>query len=740
MNRLVLSLLAGVALVPAAIPDAVRAQATVAQPAVRSDASGPVLVSPADWRRMAEAGDRYPMFARERTRLESSVAAAMAAGVNVPVPVDPGGGFTHEQHKRNQRAIYEAGTLYRLTGDVRYAHFVRDMLLAYAELYPTLGPHPVTRSSRRGRLFWQSLNDSVWLVYSVQGYDAVRDSLTPAERETIDFGVFRPMARFLSDGSPHIFNLIHNHATWAVAGVGMTGYVLRDQDLVDKALMGLARDGQSGFLRQIDRLFSPDGYYEEGPYYQRYALAPFVIFARAIDQNEPQRQIFQRRDGVLLKAVTTAIQSSYGGYFLPINDAIKDKGIDTEELVSGVAIAYGRTGDPTLLSIARRQGRTLLSPDGLAVAEGLAADRDQPFAFRSIRLRDGPDGDRGALDILREGDDRTGQALVMKNTAQGMGHGHYDRLNWLFYDKGHEVVTDYGAARFLNIEAKAGGVYLPENDSWASQTIAHNTLVVDGRSQFDGDLRTAEAHWPTTGLFVTDDGLQIASSRMAGAWDGVVFDRSLMLVRHPDLPLPVAIDLLRARADRPVRYDLPLHFNGHIMTVGFEVQRNLESRPVLGDTAGYQHLWVDGVSPVAETERTLTWLLDGRFYTYRFGASAPSQALLVESGANDPDFNLRREPALIQRTDGRVDVSFFSVLEPHGRYDGTVETVTGSDSRIASIRHGADDNAEVVVLTLTTGAVLAIGLADESDSTAAHRVTVDGQTYEWSGAYARFDR
>ncbi|WP_339931892.1 heparinase II/III family protein [uncultured Brevundimonas sp.] len=740
MNRLVLTLLAGAALLPLAVPPVAHAQAASPPSASRSDATGPVLVSPADWRRMAEAGDRYPMFARERIRFETSVAAAMAAGINVPVPVDPGGGFTHEQHKRNQRAIYEAGTLYRLTGDVRYAHFVRDMLLAYAELYPTLGPHPVTRSSRRGRLFWQSLNDSVWLVYSVQGYDAVRDSLTPAERETIDTGVFRPMARFLSDGSPHVFNLIHNHATWAVAGVGMTGYVLRDQDLVDKALLGLAKDGQGGFLRQIDRLFSPDGYYEEGPYYQRYALAPFVIFARAIDQNEPERQIFQRRDGVLLKAVTTTIQSSYGGYFLPINDAIKDKGIDTEELVSGVAVAYGRTGDPTLLSIARRQGRTLLSPDGLAVAEGLAASRDQAFAFRSTRLRDGPDGDHGALDILREGDDRTGQTLVMKNTAQGMGHGHYDRLNWLFYDNGHEVVTDYGAARFLNIEAKAGGVYLPENDSWASQTIAHNTLVVDGRSQFDGDLETAEAHWPNTGLFVTDDGLQIASSRMVGAYEGVVFDRSLMLVRHPDLPLPVAIDLLRARSDSPVRYDLPLHFNGHIMTVGFEARRNLEARPVLGEAAGYQHLWVDGISPVAETQRSLTWLLDGRFYSYRFGASAPSQALLVESGANDPDFNLRREPALIQRTEGQANVRFFSVLEPHGRYDGTVETVTGSHSRIASIEQGASNDADVVVLTLTSGAVLAIGLAGDSSSTATHRVTVDGQTYQWSGTHARFDR
>ena len=328
----------------------------------------------------------------------------------------------------------------------------------------------------------------------------------------------------------------------------------------------------------------------------------------------------------------------------------------------------------------------------------------------------------------------------MKNTAQGMGHGHYDRLNWLFYDNGNEVVTDYGAARFLNIEAKAGGVYLPENDTWASQTIAHNTLVVDGRSQFDGDLETAEAHWPATGQFVTDNGLQIASSRMVGAWDGVVFDRSLMLVRHPDLPLPVAIDLLRARADHAVRYDLPLHFNGHIMTVDFEARRNLTHRPVLGDAAGYQHLWVDSVSPVAETERSLAWLLDGRFYTYRFGSSVPSQALLVESGANDPDFNLRRQPALIQRTEGQGRVSFFSVLEPHGRYDGTGETVTGSASRIASLRHGTSASAEVVVLTLTTGAVLAIGLADDSSSTAAHRVTVDGQTYQWSGTHARFDR
>ena len=43
-----------------------------------------------------------------------------------------------------------------------------------------------------------------------------------------------------------------------------------------------------------------------------------------------------------------------------------------------------------------------------------------------------------------------------------MGHGHFDKLHWLYFDNGREIISDYGAARFLNIEAKYGGHYLPE--------------------------------------------------------------------------------------------------------------------------------------------------------------------------------------------------------------------------------------------------------------------------------------
>lgn len=701
-------------------------------------AVAPVLVTASQWKQMASEGARYPSFAKEQARNEAMLRRMMKAGIDVPFPKDKGGGRTHEQHKRNYQALLAAGTLYRLTGDTAYVDYARRMLLEYAALYPTLGPHPEGRGQIPGRVFWQVLNDSVWLVNAVQGYDAIRDALPAKDRQTIDDRVFRPMAEFLAS-EPKNFDQIHNHSTWAVAATGMTGYVLRDQELVEKSLRGSRKDDEFGFLRQVDLLFSPDGYYEEGPYYQRYALAPFLLFANAIERNEPQRKIFERRDGVLLKAVDVLVQSSYGGLFFPINDAILDKGVDTEELVAGIGIAYARSGDDQLLSVAQHQDRLLLTPEGLQVAQALAAGKAKPFDYRPMLLRDGPDGDRGGLAILRMGDE-DGQVLVQKDTMQGMGHGHFDKLNWLFYDNGQRVVTDYGSARFLNVEAKRGGIYLAENRSWAKQTIAHNTLVVDEKSHFNGDWKRGEAHAPTVRFFQADNDTQVASATMRDAYPGLTFTRTQALLRHPDLALPVVLDLMQVKGEKAARFDLPLHFNGHIVSTGFDAERFVEQRPVLGAENGYQHLWVDARSAPGTEQRSLAWLLDGRFYTYRFGSTAPSRALLVESGANDPEFNLRREPALVQRVEGQREVSFFSVLEPHGEYNGTAEYVHGADSQITALVRVRGKDAELLQLTLASGARIALGVADDSSTDSEHSVVVDGHTYTWRGSHARMDQ
>ncbi len=698
----------------------------------------PVLTSPSGFAAMQAEKDRHPLFAQEVERVRKAVDAAMRAGINVPVPKDPGGGLTHEQHKRNYKAINGAGMLYRITGEAAYRDYARDMLLAYAALYPKLGKHPAASNQVPGRLFWQSLNDSVWLVNAVQGYDAIRGDLNARDRKAIDDKVFRRMAHFLSAESPEVFNRIHNHATWANAGVGMTGYVIGDRDLVEKALLGLDKSGKAGFLRQLDLLFSPDGYYAEGPYYQRYALMPFVIFAQAVQANDPERKMFEYRDGVVLKAVRAAIQLTYDGYFFPLNDAMPDKSLRTEELYQAVAIAYGQTRDPSFLSIAAGQGQTILSPEGLAVARDLAAGLAKPFPFGSALFRDGPNGDEGAVAVLRSGGGATDQALVAKNSAQGMGHGHFDKLSWLFYDNGNPIVTDYGAARFLNIEAKDGGRYLPENETWAKQTIAHNTVVVDETSHFGGKLKEAEKLAPRQLYFGGVEGLQASTAEIDGAYPGVKLRRTLAQVRLADGGAPVVLDLVRAEGKAPAQFDLPLHFSGHIIEVGFPLKSNIAERPVLGKKAGYQHLWVDAVGTPDASNGFVTWINDGRFYTYRMLPAVGSEVIIAESGANDPRFNLRREPVLIQRTKG-ADATFVSLLEPHGEYDASAETTVGSRTGIAALRRHRIGAAELIEIALKSGRTIVVAVADDVAASTDHEAVLGGKTYRWTGHLARFE-
>jgi len=706
-------------------------------------ACGPAMANAEEVAPASTAQQYPPLFAAEMDMARSFVDGMIEAGVNVPVPRDPGGGYTHEQHKRNYRAMMLAGQLYQLGGEQQYFEFVRAMLLEYAELYPTLGDHPARANQNVGRLFWQVLNDAMWLVHAVQAYEAIRDDLSDTDRDRIDNDVFRRAAHFMSVESERTFNLIHNHATWATAGVGMTGYLLGDDDLVQRALYGSNGDGETGFLRQTELLFSPDGYYTEGPYYQRFALLPFMVFAGAIDRNEPERQIFEHRDGILEKALLSTIQLTYDGYFFPFNDAIRDKSLNTAELYEGVAIGYSVTRNPQLLDIARFQGRTVISQQGLEMSQALAAGEAQPFPFRSLLFSDGPNGDQGAVAVLRDGTDSLGpdhMALVAKNASQGMGHGHFDKLSWQLYNMGEEVVRDYGAARFLNIEAKQGGRYLPENESWAKQTIAHNALVVNEQSHFYGDRDLADLSAPTQLYFDVSDGLQVSAASIGDAYprEGVAMTRLLALVDVAGLAQPVTLDVLRANGDGALQFDLPLHYSGHIMRLGFALDRNIAGRPILGSGHGYQHVWEDGrAAGIPADDAFMTWLLDGRFYTYRFVPQKNHEIILGESGASDPDFNLRREPIAIQRVSQSNSASFVSLLEPHGLYDGATEQTIDSDSQIAALRHVRDGNYDLVMIETLAGASMVIAISWDDDPNTTHSATIEGREISWQGYAAR---
>lgn len=685
--------------------------------------------SPTDLKAARDA----PLFRTSFERGQKSIAPYLKTRPDVPAPKDAGGGYTHERHKDNYRIIREGGMLYAVTGDRAYLELVRDVLLAYADLYPKLSLHPVEAAPQKGRLFWQSLNDAVWLVEAIQGYAEVRDALPEKVRKRIDGDVFRGMCDFSMVHCAGTFERIHNHATWAVAGVGMTGYVLGEPTYVKAALQGLRGDGKTGFLRQLDELFSPDGYYTEGPYYQRYALSPFEIFAAFIDRHEPSRKIFEYRDGILIKAVYGLINLSYGGRFFPLNDAIVEKGIDSPELVQALAIVYGRNRDPQLLSVSTAQGSVAFSREGAVVAAAIAAGKSQPFVYASRLFRDGARGDEGALAVLRAGSGKRKQALVFKATAQGMGHGHFDRLSYIFYDSGSEVLTDYGAARFLNVEAKQGGRYLPENETWAKQTVCHNTLVVDGRSQFDAKVQVAQPA-PTQFLgFAEKDGIQFASARLDKAWDGVTVWRAVMLYTPKGSNRPIVIDLVRARSTSAHRYDLPFHYRGVFLDSSTRFTPQSGTLKPMGRANGYQHLWEKAAADVPAGPQSLSWFLTGRFYTLHYDAPQVSKAYLTQLGANDPSDSLRPERAMILRADGQIDFNSACVLEAYGEYDSAEESARDTRTTIHNVRLFQSGHADLIRITGLDLQVTAIGI--QWGDAAESRVTAEGRAWIWHGAF-----
>ena len=110
---------------------------------------------------------KVPLYDASLKRVRKEVDAEIALGIDTPIPKDYSGGYTHERHKRNFVVAQKAGVLYQVTQDEKYAKYVRDMLFQYEQMYPDLPVHPKPRSYARGKLFWQCLNDSNWLVLSL---------------------------------------------------------------------------------------------------------------------------------------------------------------------------------------------------------------------------------------------------------------------------------------------------------------------------------------------------------------------------------------------------------------------------------------------------------------------------------------------------------------------------------------------------------------------------------------------
>ena len=693
-----------------------------------------------------------PIFDNTLKAVQEEVDAEIALGIETPIPKDYSGGYTHVRHKRNMVVLQKAGVLYQILDDEKYAKYVKDMLMQYEEMYKTLPLHPKTRSYARGKLFWQCLNDSNWLVYVSQAYDCVYNYLSEEERNKLETNLFRPFADHISIDSPQFYQRVHNHSTWGNAAVGMIGLVMNDQELIDRALYGikgvdldrkardddggfLNKDGKAGFLANIEEPFSPDGYYNEGPYYQRYAMYPFLIFAEGLHNVKPELKIFEYKEDVLLKSINALLNlSDADGDFFPLNDGQKGMSYYTSALVTAVDISYHfGTQDPGLLSIASAQDRVLLDDSGLAVALGIKNGKAESFNKKSINLSDGPNGTQGGVAILRNEDIE----LVFKYAAQGSSHGHYDKLSYSLYEKGEEILQDYGLARFVNIEQKGGGNYLKENKTWAKQTIAHNTVTQNETSHFNAKYEIGSQHHSVLNYFSSvNENVQVASAKESNAYPGTEMLRTMAIIKDEDFEKPYMLDIMKMTSNKANQYDFPYYFLGQVLQTNFEY-KTPKTLNTLGSKNGYQHLYLEGSAIASEENSKLSWLNKGKFYTLTSVTNKTDELLFTRIGANDPEFNLRRDAALMLRRKNAKNTLFVSTIEAHGSYSPVTESAVNSNSSIKELKVVYDtvEYTAVAVINVNGNTKLFITANTNASKESKHTLTINNEEFSWKGPY-----
>ncbi|WP_447472366.1 heparinase II/III domain-containing protein [Vibrio harveyi] len=707
----------------------------------------PILLTEAEVELLRKEVGKPSLMGRSIEANRKELEAFMRLPLDVPGHGEAGG-YEHNRHKQNYTYMNLAGRLFLITQEEKYAQFVKDLLAIYAEKYLTFDFHVQKNTNPTGRLFHQILNEHCWLMFTSLAYSCVASVMTEEERTAVVERIFEPMLDMFTVKYAHDFDRIHNHGIWAVAAVGICGLAIGKPEYLEMSVYGQDRDDTGGFLAQISQLFAPSGYYMEGPYYHRYAIRPTCVFAEVVHRHMPEVDIYNYKDKVIGNTVQAMLATAYpNGEFPALNDASRTMSITDMGVQVAVSVYSKHYGlDDNILGMAKIQNAVWMHPCGLELSQAYdkaIADREIGIPFwPSVELNEGPTGNNGAQGFIRM-QDKTGDVsqLVMNYGQHGMGHGNFDTLGITFFNRGQEVLREYGFCRWVNVEPKFGGRYLDENKSYARQTIAHNAVTIDEQCQNGFDVDRADS---VHGLphFFKVEGTEIngMSAFANDHYPNTDMQRSVFMLNLDELEAPLLLDLYRIEGEGEHQYDYSHQYDGQIVRTNFDYQSFGELN-TLGDDFGYQHLWKVASGKVQDMA-LVSWLQNSTYYTWLGTSSSAKQngdneVIFTRTGANDPSFNLRSEPAFILRSKGESTL-FASVLETHGYFNEEFEQSVNARGQVKDIRV-VGYNAVGSIVEITTEKSLVTMMISNvlgADDQTPHQVEMNGKTYSWNGFYS----
>ena len=377
-----------------------------------------------------------------------------------------------------ERAVH-AALLYRLGGDQTHAELARSILAGYADRYL----HYPNRDNVLGptRVFFSTYIESIWLLQLCVALDLLEESGPDAFGDTVRDRVIEPSSELIA-----VYNEgISNRQAWNNAALLAARVVLGRREEAASVV-----GGKGGLLTHLSRALLADGTWYEGENYHLFAhrglwycvtiadrigvgLPPGLVarfqegFATPLLTALPDLTLVSRRDSqyaISLRQVRFAELCELG-----LARARDQRLVDMLHTLYAPDVPRGDTGRwRATADVERNLPPVGLSRGDLSWRSLLHALPELPAAARG-----------GARSVVLEGQgiavlrrDRGHTYVALDYGHSGGGHGHPDRLNLLLAD---------GATRWL--DDMGTGAYVERTLFWYRSTLAHNTLLVDGRSQ-----------------------------------------------------------------------------------------------------------------------------------------------------------------------------------------------------------------------------------------------------------------
>ncbi len=567
------------------------------------------------------------------------------------------------QHHALSNGARELGLAYILTGKREYARRAIDILLGYSERYEKYPLHNIHGKpvAGGGHVGAQTLDEATWLIPIAQAFDAVQDAMTPEERKQIIDHLLLPAAK--TTWSPRMS--IHNISCWRNSAYALVGLALDDEEMVAAAYAGKA-----GFLNQLSKGVIPPGFWYEGSwgyhFYTMSALLPFV-------------------EAGLRAGLKVLLDEYRAMYEAPLSfltpdmrlPAFNDSGYARPNPLL-YAIAYRHFKDPRFAWVARRNppgGWLALIWGPCELPEGQTTFSSQLYpkaGYALFRTWPWNESKQSAMPP---------NYLAIDFGPHGGGHGHPDKLNFVWWALGELMAPDPGSISYGN----------PMHQGYYKQTLAHNTVVVDGHSQ---------AACTGQCLFYAADGnLGVAAVSTDAAYPGVE------LIRVCAVAGQRVIDIFIARADKQHRLEWVYHNRGK-----FSCDVNWQEMPSPPEGAGYkwckQWRQAQTAGPVAAK-----WELDNGKGIVLYHLPQPNETLLTALGPDQPPSEL--VPLLIEQVVGKKETVWLNVLQAYDQQPPVLKAQWLAEELAGGkfvVEADDGDSRDVLLVSLDGSEVEAAGL------------------------------